>query len=71
MFEMFRGGKPDLITLMAVDYESRKEELDEIVEFIKKYYTCGEIDIEDICAECGTYHISDEEYEYIISKLNN
>lgn len=71
MFEMFRGGKPDPLTLMAVDYEFRKEELDEIVDFIKKYYTWGEIDVEDICAECGTYNISNEEYEYIVSKLNN
>lgn len=70
MFDMFRGGAPDPVTLMAVDYETRREELDEIVDFIKKHYTCGKIDIEDICAECGTYHVTPEEIKYIENKIN-
>ena len=70
MFDMFRGGKMDVVTLMAVDYEWRKSELDRIVSFIRKNYSCGQIDVEDICAECDIDNLTEDEINYIEQQLN-
>ena len=70
MFEMFRGGKPDPMTLMAVEQEGRKSDLDRIIRVIRDNYTHGMIDIEDVGAECGVYNLTDDEINYIEQKLN-
>ena len=70
MFEMFRGGKPDPITLMAVEQEERKNDLNRVARFIKLRYTCGAIDIDDIAAECGVYNLTPAEMDYIERKIN-
>ena len=70
MFEMFRGGKPDPITLMAVEQEERKSDLDRVARFIKHHYTYGAIDIDDVAAECSVYNLSPAEADYIERKIN-
>lgn len=74
MFDMFRGGKPDPITLMAVDYEeSRTErigELNQIVSFIKDHYQgSGCIDAEDLAAELGFEPLNYAEIKYVEEQL--
>ena len=70
MFNMFRGGKPDPMTLMAIDYEERRSDLDRVVKFIKHNYTYGAIDIEDVAAECGVDNLTPEEENYIETNIN-
>lgn len=71
MFDMFRGGKPDPMTLMAVNYEERKNELNRIVEFIQDHYSgSGAIDIEDLAAEMGcNLDLDDSDIAYIERQL--
>ena len=69
MFDMFRGGKPDPITLMAINYEEKKERADRAIALIKKNYTCGEIDLDDLYAELGYNDPTEEEVEYIKREL--
>lgn len=71
MFDMFRGGRPDPITLMVVDYEEKRERADKAIAFIKKNYTCGEIDLDDLYAELGCSNPTEEEVEYIKKKLTS
>lgn len=70
MFEMFRGGAPDPLTLMVVDKEERIEDLNRIVKFIKMNYTYGVIDIDDVAAECGVENLTNTEADYIENRLN-
>ena len=70
MFDMFRGGKPDPMTLMAVDYEERRSDLDRVARFIKLRYTCGAIDIDDVAAECSVYNLTPAEADYIERRIN-
>ena len=70
MFGMFRGGNPDPITLMVVDQEERVEDLNRVVRYIKANCEYGEIDIDDIAAECGVYHLTNAEAGYIEDRLN-
>ena len=71
MFDMFRGGKIDPITLMAVDYEEHKKELDRIVRFIKKHYTgSGVIDVDDLSKEMGIdIDLTDADIRYIEKRV--
>ena len=70
MFEMFRGGKPDPITLMAIEQEERRSDLNRVVRFIKHNCTYGTIDIDDVAAECSVYNLTPEEINYIERKIN-
>jgi hypothetical protein len=70
MFEMFKGGKPDPMTLMAIEHEERRSDLARVVRFIKHNYTCGTIDIDDVAAECGVEDLTPEEINYIERKIN-
>ena len=70
MFEMFRGGKPDPMTLMAIEHEERRSDLNRVVRFIKHNYTYGAIDIDDVAAECGVESLTPEECDYIERKIN-
>ena len=70
MFEMFRGGKPDPITLMVVEQEERKSDLDRVARFIKHHYSYGAIDIDDVAAECSVYNLTPAEVDYIERKIN-
>ena len=70
MFDMFRGGKPDPMTLWAVDQEERKADLDRIVRYIRNNYRgSGQIDIDDLGAELGVYNITEKEAKYIDRKV--
>lgn len=71
MFEMFRGGKPDPITLMAIEYEEHKEYLDRIANFIRSHYNgTVVIDIEDLAAEMGiNINLTYEDIAYIERKI--
>ena len=70
MFEMFRGGKPDPMTLMAIEYEERRSDLDRVARFIKHHYTYGAIDIDDVAAECGVTNLTPAECDYIEKRIN-
>ena len=71
MFEMFRGGKPDAVTMMAVTHEERRNDLSRVVRYIKLNHKPGDIiDIEEIADECGVYDLSDAEIGYIEDRLN-
>ena len=70
MFEMFRGGKPDPITLMAIEQEERKSDLERVARFIKHHYSCGAIDIDAVAAECSVYNLTPAEVDYIERKIN-
>lgn len=70
MFEMFRGGKPDSMTLMAIEQEKRKSDLDRVTRFITIHYTSGAIDIDDVAAECSVYNLTPAECDYIERKIN-
>lgn len=70
MFNMFRGGKPDPMTLMVVEHEERRSDLNRVVRFIKHNCTYGAIDIDDVAAECGVEDLTPEECDYIERKIN-
>lgn len=70
MFEMFRGGKPDPMTLMAVEQEERRSDLNRVIRFIKLHCTHGMIDVDAVAAECGVYDLSQEEASYIENGIN-
>lgn len=53
MFNMFRGGKVDPITLMAVEYEEERQrranEIKAVVRYIKNHYEPGDsIDADEV-----------------------
>lgn len=70
MFEMFRGGKPDPITLMAVEQEERKSDIERVIRYIIHEYKPGVLDIDDIAEECGVYNLNPAEADYIERKIN-
>lgn len=70
MFEMFRGGKPDPITLMAIEQDERKNDLDRVVRYIKIHCSYGYIDVDDVAAECSVYNLTPAEADYIKRKIN-
>lgn len=70
MFDMFKGGKPDPMTLMTVDYEQRQTDLRRVVNYIKKNYEIGDsIDPDEITNTLGIKELTDEEIEEIEYKL--
>lgn len=70
MFDMFRGGKPDVMTLMAVDYEQRRSELNKIVKYIKDhYYGKGEVDASYVASIVGVKTPDAKEIKYIERQL--
>jgi hypothetical protein len=73
MFDMFNGGNPDPMTLMAVDYEERQELLYELVDRIRnelEFYSGYEpFDIDPIVEELGLDGLSPEEYKWIESRV--
>lgn len=70
MFDMFRGGKPDPMTLWVVDKEERKSDLDRVVRYIWAHCSQCELDIDDIAADCGVYNITPAEADYIEYRIN-
>ena len=70
MFDMFRGGKPDPMTLMAVDYEERRSDLNRVVRYIWAHCEEGVIDIDDVAAECSVYNLTPAEADYIERRIN-
>lgn len=70
MFDMFRGGKPDSMTLMAVDYEQRQNDLRRVVNYIKKNYSVGDsIDPDEVAAILRIDPLTDAEVEEVEYKL--
>ena len=70
MFDMFNGGKPDSMTLMAVDHEQRQNDLHRIVNYIKKNYNIGDsIDPDEVTRILHIKKLTDEEIEYVSRKL--
>ena len=66
MFDMFRGGKPDPMTLMAIEYEHPQTDLDRVVNYIKKNYSVGDaIDPDEVAAILGIDPLTDSEIEEI------
>lgn len=70
MFDMFKGGRPDLMTLIAVEYEQRQTDLRRVVNYIKKNYNVGDsIDPDEITNALGINRLTDEEIEYVTEEL--
>ena len=70
MFDMFNGGKPDLVTLITVEYEKRQEEVQRVINYIKKNYNIGDsIDPDEITNILGINRLTDEEIEYVTEEL--
>ena len=70
MFDMFRGGKPDPMTLMAVEHEQRQTDLRRVVNYIKKNYSVGDsINPDEVAAILRIDPLTDSEIEEIEHKL--
>ncbi len=70
MFDMFHGGKPDPMTLMVVDYEEHRSELNRMVQYIKHTYRPGdEIDLDAVAQECGVGYLNAADIDYIQNQL--
>lgn len=70
MFDMFHGGKPDPMTLMVVEYEERRSDLERVARYIKHNYSRGDvIDVDEIADECRVYNLTDAEVDYIENRL--
>lgn len=67
MFEMFNGGKPDPLTLMAVDYEERQEKLQAIVAYVRRSPKTN-VDISGICKELDI-KLTGAELEWIVEQI--
>lgn len=70
MFNMFRGGKPDPMTLMVIEHEERRSDLDRVSRFIKLHYPYGAINIDDVASKCGVYNLTPAECDYIEKRIN-
>lgn len=66
----FGCGNTNPLMIMITEQEERKHNLDNIVNIIKKNYTSGIIDLDDLAAECGISTLSQEEVRYIENKIN-
>ena len=66
----FGCGNTSPLMIMVTEQEERKHNLDNIVNTIKKNYTSGIIDLDDLAAECGIDNLSPEEIRYIENKIN-
>lgn len=71
MFDMFRGGKSDPMTLYIVDQEEHKDKLNIIVNIIREYYHgSGVIDLDDLASEIGIdIDLTDDDIDYIENQL--
>ena len=70
MFDMFRGGKPDPMTLMAIEYEHPQTDLDRVVNYIKKNYSVGDsIDPDEVTSALNIRELSDDEVDYVTRQL--
>ena len=68
MFSMFRGGRPDLLTLMAVDYEDRQEKLQAIVDYVQES-TETNVDISNICKKLDI-QLTRDEFNWIVEQVS-
>ena len=76
MFDMFRGGKPDPMTLMAVDYEeSRSKRAREILyalDYIAENYIPGDtVDADEVAQDLGISPFTANELIYLQRELNH
>ena len=75
MFDMFNGGNPDPMTLMAVDYEEREELLYELVDRVRNELSDHSnyelFDIAPLVEELGLGGLSKEEYRWVESQIED
>ena len=70
MFNMFRGEKPDPMTLMVIEHEERRKDLERVIRYIIREYKPGVLDIDEVAEECNVYNLTPEECDYIERKIN-
>ena len=79
MFEMFKGGKPDPMTLWVVNQEEqkakRKKEIDKLIKTVRAAYETldedEELNLWEYAYNAGLAPLSQEEIDYIIKKVED
>jgi hypothetical protein len=79
MFDMFKGGKSDPLTLWVVDQERQKEErkkkIEELIKTVRKVYRTlkddEELNLWEYAERAGLTPLSEEEINYIIKRVEN
>jgi hypothetical protein len=74
MFDMFRGGKPDPLTLMAVDYETQRsdriKDLKSAAAYIRQ--NCrgtGSIDADEVAEALNIAPLNYQEIKFVENEL--